>query len=227
MPDNNHIIQICHHCGNKGSLEIMGTYFSTEYESTVENGKEIVFPLIRSDWYLLRCPVCEKATLYEILGEPDLGRWADNCYVRYPSDNVDYLNVPGEIKSAFEAAKRTIGIDYGICLLSLRRTLEMICKFEGATGKTLDAKITNLVSDKKLPPMIEDILYIIRISGNDGAHADIIHLSESQVRDVMNFVGTIINYLYSMPERVSILKEIVKKKEIEAPSSSTPSEIIP
>jgi len=156
-----------------------------------------------------------------------LGRYADNCYIRYPTDNVDYLNVPDEIKSAFEAAKRTIGIDYGICLVSLRRTLEMICKFEGATGKTLDAKIKNLVSDKKLPPMIEDILYIIRISGNDGAHADTIHLSDSQVRDVMNFVGTIINYLYSMPERVSILKEIVKKKEIEAPSSSPPSEIIP
>jgi len=227
MPDNNHIIEICHHCGNKGLLEIMGTYFSTEYEYALENGKEILIPLIRSDWYLLRCPVCEKATLYEILGEPDLGRWADNCYVRYPTDNVDYLNVPSEIKSAFEAAKRTIGINYGICLLSLRRTLEMICKIEGATGNTLEVKIRNLVSDKKLPPMIEDILYIIRILGNDGAHADKIFLIESEVRDVMNFVGTIINYLYSMPERVSILKEIVKKKEIEGTPSSNPSEGIP
>lgn len=180
-----------------------------------------------SDWYLLRCPVCEQATLYEILGEPYFGRRSDNCYVRYPTDNVDYLNVPSEIKSAFEAAKRTIGIDYGICLLSLRRTLEMICKFEGATGKTLDAKITNLVSDKKLPPMIEDILYIIRITGNDGAHADKIHMTDSQVRDVMNFVGTIINYLYSMPERVIRLKDSVKIKEKEGTISSIPSEEIP
>ncbi|MDD2285964.1 MAG: DUF4145 domain-containing protein [Paludibacter sp.] len=204
----------------------MGTYSSEEYEEIVENGIDKLLPIIRSDWYLLRCPICEKATLYEILGEPDLGRRSDNCYIHYPTDNVDYLNVPGKIISAFEAAKRTIGIDSSICLLSLRRTLEMICKIEGATGNTLEAKIKKLVSDKKLPPMIEDILYIIRISGNDGAHADNIYLTESQVRNVMNFVGTIINYLYSMPERVIRLKEIVKIKEKEETMSSIPSERI-
>lgn len=60
--------------------------------------------------------------------------------IEYPNFNVNYQGVLSVIKNAFTAAIRTKGIDRAICLLSLRRTLEIIYKDKNAEGNKLQRK---------------------------------------------------------------------------------------
>jgi len=209
MSEEKYLLQTCNHCGNKGLMEIKGSS-NKIYEDYDDMGNPIGLSEEQT-WYLLSCPVCHMATLCE----RETQSWdpsIDSITLLYPENLVDTLNVPSDIKGAFDSAMRTKGIDSAICLLSLRRTLEMICKKEGATGGSLEDKIKTLVSDKKLPPMLDDICYITRKAGNDGAHGDQIKLSSSDTEQVIRYVATIINYLYSMPKRIEILKNTIDKK---------------
>ena len=56
----------------------------------------------------------------------------------YPKTKYDFKYAPKSIQRAFESAVKVAKIDSAICLLSLRRTLEMICKDKSAQGKTLE-----------------------------------------------------------------------------------------
>ncbi|MBQ9517220.1 MAG: hypothetical protein IJR60_04015 [Eubacterium sp.] len=143
-------IYTCYHCGNKGLLEFVdSTVHEDVYEEKNEEGfiiGETVFG--KDEWCLYRCPVCDKPTLVREcwdIGMPD--NYHDEI-IEYPSQYADYTGVPDEICDAFESAIKTKGIDWSICLLSLRRTLEMICKDKNAVGKNLESKIQYLI-DKK------------------------------------------------------------------------------
>ena len=133
--------------------------------------------------------------------------------IEYPIIAVSPEGVPKEIYSAFEAAVKTKGIDYAICLLSLRRVLEMICKDKEAVGKDLEKKIDDLIEKKIFPPMIEDACWIIRQMGNDAAHADKVNVYTYDVEQVISYVATIIDYLYSLPFRVENMKKKIEDRK--------------
>jgi hypothetical protein len=80
----------------------------------------------------------------------------------FPSVLINKTGVPAEIANAFDAAVKTKGIEPAICLLSLRRVLEMIAKNMDAKGETLEKKIEFLVEKKALPEMLNDACWIIR-----------------------------------------------------------------
>lgn len=89
----------------------------------------------------------------------------------------------------------------------------MICKEKGATGKFLENKVADLVEKNILPPMIGDACWIIRQMGNDAAHADKIDVYTYEVEQIIGYVATIIDYLYSMPYRVSKMKERIEQRK--------------
>jgi hypothetical protein len=161
---------------------------------------------------IYKCPVCKDITLID---HTISNAFEDDIDIKYPTDNVDYAKVPSNIKTAFEAAVKTKGIDTAICMQSLRRTLEMICKDKNAQGGDLRDKIKDLVDKKILPEMMNDACYIIRQNGNNAAHADDIQFSDYDVDQVIKLVAAIINYLYSMPYRIGQLKESLVKRNQE------------
>ena len=89
----------------------------------------------------------------------------------------------------------------------------MICKEKGASGKDLKDKISDLISQKILPEMMADACWIVRQSGNDAAHADDIIFSEREVEEIIEYVSTVINYLYSMPVRIAKLKQQIQERK--------------
>ena len=89
----------------------------------------------------------------------------------------------------------------------------MICKEKGAVGKDLEKKIDDLIEKKVFPPMIEDACWIIRQMGNDAAHADKITLYSYDVEQVIGYVATIIDYLYSLPYRVEKMKTKIQERK--------------
>ena len=164
------------------------------------------------DWYLFECPVCHRPVVIR-QDTIDFVEYSYEPVSAFPTYLISTDGIPEEIHSAFEAAIRTKGIDSAICLLSLRRVLEMICKEKGATGRDLEDKIENLISTGILSSSFADACWVIRQLGNSAAHADRERIYTYHVEQTIEFVSTIINYLYSMPVRVAKMKAEIENKK--------------
>lgn len=214
MADIKNMVHTCFHCGNTGLLKPIGRT-GWKDEDIVEDdcGNVINYTLIEhEDWYIFECPVCHKPVIISEY-KFDVANMPSERKTEYPAIAVLPEGVPKEIYAAFESAVKTKGIDYSICLLSLRRVLEMICKDKGAVGQDLEKKIENLIDKNVLSPAFSDACWIIRELGNCAAHADKMKFYAYQVEQVIEYVSTIINYLYSMPSRVSALKKKVEEQK--------------
>ena len=215
MEDIRTQVHTCFHCGNTGLLKFIGkTGWNDEDFYEDEDGNILNSTLIEhEDWYVFECPVCNKPV---IISEYtfDAAHATPTRRTEYPTVAISTDGVPIEIYSAFESAVKTRGIDHAICLLSLRRVLEMICKDKGETEGSLEIKVNALVEKKVLPPMIGEACWIIRKLGNEAAHADNINVYASDLEQVIAFVSAIIDYLYSLPHRVEKMKKRVEKREM-------------
>lgn len=201
-------VYTCYHCGNTGLLRYIGqTSWKNADMDIAPNGIVYNYFLIEhEDWNILECPVCHKpVVIREYTFDANDG--IPEISIEFPKSPIHKDGVPGEIASAFESAVKTKGIDSAICLLSLRRVLEMICKDKGATGNNLEAKIKYLINEKALPEMFDDACWIIRKLGNEAAHADKAKFSDYDTEQVIDFLSTIIEYLYSVPVRIAKMKE--------------------
>ena len=198
-------VHTCYHCGNTGKLRYIDKV-GWEYVPD-----DYYFVLEREDWYIFECPVCQKPVLIsEYYWEPENSTYQKT---EYPSVAIPKKGVPKEIYTAFEAAIKTKGIDYAICLLSLRRVLEMICKDKGAAGNSLEQMITDLVDKNIFTATIDSACWIIRQLGNEAAHADKIEVYPNDVEQVIEYISLIIKYLYSMPYQVKIMKKKIEKRK--------------
>ena len=214
MEDIRKDVHTCFHCGNTGLLKYIG---KTRWEDVNEErdafGNVLYACLIEhEDWHIFECPVCHKPVVISEYALDAMDFEATRT-VEYPTIAVSHDGVPKEIYTAYESAVKTKGIDYAICLLSLRRVLEMICKEKGAKGNTLEKKIDDLIEKKVLPPMIGEACWIIRQMGNDAAHADKVDVFGVEVDQVIGYVGSIIDYLYSMPYRVNKMKKKIEDRK--------------
>lgn len=71
---------------------------------------------------------------------------------------------------------------------------------------------TNLSQNNKLPEMVNDMCYIIRKLGNEAAHGDNTEFLPYDVEQLIKYVGLIIEYLYSLPRRIQLLKEDIDER---------------
>lgn len=213
-------VHTCFHCGNTGLMNYVGNTYWT-YDEVERNALGDVIYAVQIEheyWHVFECPVCHKPVLISEYCF-DAQESMPEIKTEYPTIAVSRDGVPKDIYSAFESAVKTKGIDYSICLLSLRRVLEMICKDKGAEGRDLEKKIDDLIEKKIFPPMIEDACWIIRQMGNDAAHADKIPVYTYDIEQVIGYVATIIDYLYSLPHRVERMKKKIKTRKEEIKKS--------
>jgi hypothetical protein len=217
MPDNEYIIQQCYHCGNKG---LMKTICQHEHEfggPIFDEFDNIVSVEFREkfEWTLLECCVCHMVTLRRVCTDETSDFNFDDTILLYPTNTISYLGVPDNIKAAFEAALKVKNIDTSICLLSLRRVLEAICKQQGAEGKDLNAMIKDLLDKGKLPEQMNDACWIIRQLGNKAAHADEVLFYSYEVEQTIDFLVTIMKYIYILPIQMKQLKDrITEEREV-------------
>ena len=213
------IIAQCYHCGNKGLMNIVsihrekfgGTF--VDEKGNIDNDLEEIF-----FWYTLSCPVCKFVTLMQkYTNEAYYNHNTDTEYydtdIIYPENKLNLKNVPKNIASSFEAALKIKNINSDLTLLSLRKTLELICNDNNAKGKDLNSKIKSLIEDKVFPVEFEDAYWIIRHLGNKAAHADDTGVYTYDVKEIINLLYTIINYLYVTPSKIKYLKEKLKKED--------------
>ena len=200
----------CYHCGNKTYMDIVGKYTKDipHYGYTEEIG-EYITEEEEIEWQMLQCPVCEKITLLRTywcsLHEEEL---IEN--ILYPRFDYKKREVPEKINTAFIAALKSRHVDLSICLLSLRRTLEMICKDKGVEKGTLGKKLNKMVEMGIIPSVLDSASYIVKQLGNEAAHADDVIHTETDANNAIEFIEQIINYIYVLPARI---KKIQSKED--------------
>lgn len=212
--DSKYIIEECRHCGNKTKLDILGSYQEESNDYT-----DIQYTI---KWLLLKCCACEQVSFASIYigedtqfmnsnGEIDY----DEVYkTRYPVETYQGTNVPDNVNNAFSSALKALYVDNVICLIALRRTLEIICKDKGATNGTLQNKILQLTQQGIFPQVINEASDILRILGNEAAHGDDKEYDKHTIKEMINFTQIIIEYVYVIPYRIQRIKMKLGKTAI-------------
>jgi hypothetical protein len=202
--EKDHIIEECRYCGNKTKLDIVASYH-------ISCREEYCYDI---DWLILRCCVCEDFSFAKNYCSEDSvvylhdssEKYEEELDILYPVKTYQGNNVPKEVNKAFEAALKARHLNNEICLVALRRTLEIICKEQGETTGTLVIKIRNLADKHILPPILKDASGILRKMGNEAAHGDNITYSPSTIAEMINFTQIIIEYVYVLPYRIEKIK---------------------
>ena len=204
MKEKEFRLEQCYHCGNKGLMELKcecHQQFGGEIDGSMEE---------HFTWTLLKCKVCNMITLIQVYTDETMCNeehgqefYKENIY---PLNNYNMKNVPNKISSAFEAALKVKNIDLKICMMGMRRVLELICKDNSARGRNLEAKIEDMINKNIFPREMESAYTIIRKVGNDAAHSDRLNLSVRDVDEIFSLLYSIINYLYIIPSKMLELK---------------------
>ncbi len=203
--ENKQKIKHCYHCGNQ-------TLMNQVMEHKEDWGTEDFYGSTISTLYM--CPICQKATYCETSWDDTLSSSENPTEeVKWPNITFESAYVPDNIRKAYEVSLKSINIDHSLCLVSLRRTLEMICKGNGAKGNNLQKMIIELSKKNVFPPTLENASNITRHLGNAAAHADNIDVDEYELKLISQFVRTIIEYIYVLPAKLSRLNRHLMNKE--------------
>ncbi len=208
MENKQKLVQ-CYSCGNETLMNPYGEYKNAWDEGCGYYGY--------FKYQMYACPVCNKITLVQEYWDCAQQSYNENGIIAdfieeeiiYPSNTLKFDGVPKEVKEAFEAALKTRKISTAVCLVALRRTLEMICIEKGADGRTLWNKIEDLSNRGILPPDLKIASIITKKYGNIGAHdadADIA-VTGNELNQIVEFVQYIVEYLYVLPAKINKIQE--------------------
>ena len=204
----------CFHCGNETLMHQKGEY---QWGSINVGYDDFNFDYI---YDMFACPVCHKVTLRETYSDEtmmkpynnDMLEYYDKKSILFPINNIESSSIPSKVKEAFEAALKTKGIDKNICLMALRRTLELILKDKGATKWGLKDKIEEIAEKGLLPETLKEASSLTKILGDSAAHDKELEIDQHDVESMAEFVEYIIEYLYIVPDKINTYKERLSAK---------------
>jgi len=102
-----------------------------------------------------------------------------------------------------------------LCTIGLRTLLEGVCDNKSLPGSNLEEKIDNL---KTLLPNgnITGYLHGFRFSGNEAAH-ELEALTQAEADSAITVMEDLLNYLYDLDYKASLMKHAQKKTTTIAP----------
>ncbi|MFR7635284.1 MAG: DUF4145 domain-containing protein [Lachnospirales bacterium] len=206
MESNKQIVKICTHCGNETLMN--------KIVSKIDNWDEGYGFYGWDKITLLQCPVCNKMTLIQESEDSSMGSYINEYgeerdYIEevqlYPTEKLNFNNVPKNINDTYNSALRIKNITPDISIIALRKTLELICNDQNAKGRNLESKINDLFNKEIFSSKLKDISKITKRFGNLGAHEDI-KINNKELNYLFDFVTYIIEYLYVIPYRINELE---------------------
>lgn len=209
----NEIIK-CFHCGNETPMKKVGEY---SWGSRDLEYSEIDFLY---KYELFACPVCHRVVLRQTYGDETMIHYHnhdeishyDTKNILYPLCNIESASVPAKVKEAYEAALKTKSIDKYVCLMALRRTLELLLKDKGATEWGLKDKIEETAKKGLLPDTLKEASSLAKMLGDTAAHDKNFEIDQYDVEAMVEFIGFILEYLYVVPDKINSYKERLDAK---------------
>lgn len=208
MNEKNYLLKECKHCGNKGLLKIVGRHHQsfTDYDDGEPNFQEY------TEWTMLECPVCKGVSLHKSYSNDSMfdteGGYLSEETIVYPGSKYSFIHVPDGILKSYNAAVKTVNVDLNVSLIAIRAVLEKVCKERGSKKKNLEAMLKEMASKNILPETLDKCSFLIRKLGNSGAHGDENEeLSKSDVYALIDFIETILYYIYELPVKIARLNK--------------------
>ena len=204
----------CFHCGNETPMPKVGEYFWGSREIEFQD-----FDFFYK-YELFACPVCHKVNLRETYGDVtmmgyydcNLAKYGEQKSILFPLNSIDSDSLPNKIKEAYVGALKTKGIDKYVCLMALRRTLELMLNDKGATKWGLKKKIEEIAEKGLLPDTLKEASSLTKILGDTAAHDKDLEIDQYDVEAMAEFIGFIIEYLYIIPDKINNYKERLDTK---------------
>lgn len=201
--NDSQVITFCERCGRQSTFGIRADYVQRDlkYKGDV------------TTWYLLQCMGCLQPQLIEHSYRVSFdGTFVDDSIILiYPAGNEPLSNLPDVVAKEYLAALKVQNISANACAVLVRRTLEVICKHENANGRTLVEKINNLIRSDCIPPRLAELAHLGRKIGNLGAHVEGDYVTDEDVATLLDFVETILEYLYIIPQKIATVKARLDK----------------
>jgi hypothetical protein len=134
----------------------------------------------------------------------------------YPPERIDFdaTNIPTPIMESLEEA---ITCHANQCFIAaaimVRKTLELLCVAQGATGGNLKERIKALGSKVVLPPDLLGGLDDIRLLGNDAAHVEFdafAKVSQEELDVAIEFTKEVLKAIYQYSALLAKIRALKK-----------------
>jgi hypothetical protein len=136
----------------------------------------------------------------------------------YPPERIDFdsTDVPAPIVESLEEA---ITCHANHCFIAaaimVRKTLELLCSTESASGKNLKERIKALGSKAVLPPDLFAGLDDIRLLGNDAAHIEsqeFAQVSQEELDVAIEFTKEVLKAIYQYASLLARFRGLKKQQ---------------
>lgn len=87
--------------------------------------------------------------------------------------------------------------------MGIRKTIEAVCKEEGAKKDNLEKMLDQLADEGRLPRPLAEMGDQLRARGNLGAHPNDVEVSAEDVPVIEEFIEAILEYMYRAPAKIA------------------------
>ncbi len=115
-------------------------------------------------------------------------------------------NWPPNVQNYWVQAHESLGIKgWDAAAVMARSAVQVAMRDRGAVGKDLYSEIEDLATKGNLPPLMKEWSHEVRELGNDSAHPKpkTPPTTPEDARDIVQFLDSLLLYLYDFPKRVS------------------------
>lgn len=159
-------------------------------------------------WLIQECFVCKRLTLRERRLHFDFGDssfWMED-EILYPVIKTSLYSLPSPLKKAYEAALKVKSMDPNSFALLAGQTLESVCRYEQAQGKTFHEKLKYLAQKGRIPDTLAEMARQVRLLRNLAAHDAKDEVTEKDVPFILEFLEAILEYLYIAPAKIKAVQ---------------------
>jgi len=115
-------------------------------------------------------------------------------------------NWPPDVQRFWTQAHESLGIkNWDVSAVMARSAVQVTMRDKGAVGKDLYTEIEDLAAKGDLPPLMREWSHEVRVLGNDSAHPkpNAPPTTPQDARDIVQFLDSLLLYLYDYPKRIS------------------------
>src|SRR6516162_257460 len=125
-------------------------------------------------------------------------------------------NWPDDVQRFWSQAHESLGIkNWDAAAVMARSAVQATMRDKGAVGKDLYGEIEDLAAKGSLPPLMKEWSHEVRVLGNESAHPKpgTPPPTQEDARDIVQFLDSLLLYLYEYPKRISDYRARRKSKE--------------
>jgi hypothetical protein len=125
-------------------------------------------------------------------------------------------NWPSDVQRFWTQAHDSLRAEnWDAAAVMARSAVQVTMRDKGAVGKDLYNEIEDLAKKGDLPPLVKEWSHEVRVLGNDSAHPkpNTRPTTTEDARDIVQFLDSLLLYLYDFPKKISDYRERRKPKK--------------